>query len=471
MSDLSRGAGSGKTLTGRVFDGLQNLIAGLGSFRDWRSSHQYTVAIPQSAVELDALYSSSWLADKIVSIIPDDMTREWVDLSWDGLDDDPTEKRALTDAAEALGLADRTNEAAKWGRLYGGAVVFMGIAGEDPATPLNMAAIKKDSLKYLLVFDRWRCVANPVTDWTLGPNLDMPLSYRETRSGMTIHHSRVVRFGGRKLPWREKQNNQGWDGSVLQPVMDAVRDYDFTKAGIASMVKDANVDILGVEGLYDMLATADGESELTKRFTSAATLKSFNGMLLTDKTREQWSQKTIAFSGVNDVLEKFMNDVSGAADVPITRLFGRSPGGLNATGESDATNYNNHVAAKQRTHLRPPLKVLYEALVRSTLGRLPENFDFSFRPLSQMSATDKATIQKTNADRDKIYVDLGVLTEGAVARQLKDDNVYSTLEEEDVQMAEELAQQPEPEARALPAAAKSGGALPPKTDSTTEEGE
>ncbi len=259
---------------------------------------------------------------------------------------------------------------------------------------------------------------------------------------------------------------------MLQPALDAIRDYDFTKAGIASMVKDANVDIMGVDGLYDMLSTADGEAQLTKRFTSAATLKSFNGMLLTDKEREQWQQKTIAFAGVNDVLDKFMSDVAGAADVPITRLFGRSPGGLNATGDSDSTNYENHVAAKQRTHLRPPLKVLFEVLARSTLGRLPENFDFTFRPLSQMSSTERATIQKTNADRDKIYVDLGVLTEGAIARQLKDDNVYSTLEEEDVEMAEELALQPEPGPApgvpAAPAAAKKPGSATPPKPSTTE---
>jgi phage-related protein (TIGR01555 family) len=161
-----------------------------------------------------------------------------------------------------------------------------------------------------------------------------------------------------------------------------------------------------------------------------------------------------------------MVDVSGGADVPATRLFGRSPAGMNSTGESDAANYNNRIAAEQVTKLRGPLKVLFEVLVRSTLGRLPENFDFTFRPLSQISANDKATIQKSNADRDKIYVELGVLTEGAVARQLKDDNVYSTLEEDDVKMAEELADQPDPEDVA---AAKGTPASKPTPEPYAEE--
>jgi phage-related protein (TIGR01555 family) len=447
MSDKSRGAGGGKSLTARVFDGMQNLIAALGTSRDKRSFGTYTLCLERSQMELDAIYSSSWLADKIVSVIPDDMTREWVDLSWDGLDERPEDKKLLKDAVEMFDLRGKVNEAAKWGRLYGGAVILILIAGEDPRLPLDIHAVKKGSLKLLDVSDRHLCTADAVYG-TTDDGVGMPLYYREALTGLTFHWSRVIRFEGRLLTKQQRRSNQGWNGSVLGPVMDSIKDYDFTRTGIASMVYEANVDIISVDGLYDILATDDGEARLTKRFTSAGTLKSYNHMLLIDKEKESHGQKTTSFSGVNEVLEKFMVDVSGAADVPITRLFGRSPGGLNATGDSDAANYDNHVAAKQMTHLRRPLKVLFEVIARSTFGTLPENFDFTFRPLSQMSSTEKATIQKTNADRDKIYVDLGVLTEGAIARQLKDENVYSTLEEEDVEMAEELAGHPdvEPEA-------------------------
>lgn len=461
MNEQSPGPGGGKSLRARVFDRMQNVIAQLGTSRDKRSFSTYTPTFPIGQLDIETFYSSSWLADKIVSILPDDMTREWVDVSWDGLDDDPQDKKALRDAVEAIDLRSKVNEAARWGRLYGGAVIVIGLTGEDLATPLDMETITKGALKFLLVFDRYRCVPFGLPDPELGPNLDMPVFYREARSGLVFHWSRLVRFDGRKLPWREKVKNDGWDGSVLQPLMDSIRDYDFTRAGIASMVYEANVDIIAIEGLYDMVGTADGEAQLTRRFATAGTMKSVNQMLLLDKDKETFAQKTTAFAGVNEVLQKLMTDVSGAADVPITRLFGQSPGGLNATGDSDAQNYNNHVAAKQQTHLRRPLKVLYEVLARSTLGYLPENFDFSFRPLSQMSSSDRATIQKTNADRDAIYLREGVLTEGAIARQLKDDNVYSTLEEEDVKMAEELALQPELEPGPIPPALAPGMVAPP----------
>ena len=41
------------------------------------------------------------------------------------------------------------------------------------------------------------------------------------------------------------------------------------------------------------------------------------------------------FGGIADTYDRFMMDVAGAAETPVTKLFGRSPAGMNATGESD----------------------------------------------------------------------------------------------------------------------------------------
>lgn len=167
-------------------------------------------------------------------------------------------------------------------------------------------------------------------------------------------------------------------------------------------------------------------------------MKSFNRTLLLDAD-EDYEKKSNAFSGLDKVMQQFMVDVSGAADIPMTRLFGQSAGGLNATGDNDVRNYYDMVSAKQEAEVRPQLDYLYQILVRSELGSMPDDFRFDFNPLWQVSATEQATIDKTNADRDKVYLDAGVVTEGLVAKELKERGTYRNMTDEDVELAEELA--------------------------------
>jgi phage-related protein (TIGR01555 family) len=277
----------------------------------------------------------------------------------------------------------------------------------------------------------------------------MPLSYMiSDASAMTsnVHWSRVIRFDGRQLPYFSFTRNGMWHDSELERVIESVKDYDATKGGIATMVFEANVDIIESQGLAELLSTNDGKQKVIDRFALALMMKSFNRTLLLDggdgdgTGKETYVQKTTQFSGVVNVLEKFMVDVCGAADIPMTRLFGQSPGGLNATGDSDMDNYNNHVAAKQETHLRPQMEMLEEVLVRSELGSLPKNFTITFNPLSQMSAKEQAEVEKLQAERDHVYLTDGAISEALIARDLYERGTYPTMEDSDVKMAEDLAQ-------------------------------
>ena len=43
--------------------------------------------------------------------------------------------------------------------------------------------------------------------------------------------------------------------------------------------------------------------------------------------------------------------MAGAAEIPVTKLFGRAPAGMNATGESDLANYDSHCEQLNEEHL------------------------------------------------------------------------------------------------------------------------
>jgi phage-related protein (TIGR01555 family) len=128
---------------------------------------------------------------------------------------------------------------------------------------------------------------------------------------------------------------------------------------------------------------------------------------------EDYIRETLQLGGVDSVLYIIMMLVSADTGYPITRLFGVSPAGMNATGESDMRNYYDKVRSRQQRVLKPI--ILKIAKIISEWQKLPEPF-IEFRPLKQMSEKEQAELEKIQADKDKAvadtykaYCDIGVL--------------------------------------------------------------
>src|SRR5690606_6151383 len=103
--------------------------------------------------------------------------------------------------------------------------------------------------------------------------------------------------------------------------------------------------------------------------------------------------------------------VSGAADIPITRFLGQSPGGMQSTGESDIRNYYDRIKAGQELEMRPAMAVLDECLIRSALGSRPADLFYTWRSLWQSSEKERADIGKTTADTIKTLSDTKLIPE------------------------------------------------------------
>ena len=137
-----------------------------------------------------------------------------------------------------------------------------------------------------------------------------------------------------------------------------------------------------------------------------------------------------------------MTWISGAADIPVTRLFGTSAKGLNATGEGDMDNYFNSLSSKRLTQIDPGLRQLDEVLVRSATGAWIEDFNYVWNPLRQPDLVQIAQANKANAETDIAYKDAGVITTSQIQRKLQaaeqyqfDDEKIEALEaDEDLTM-------------------------------------
>ncbi len=139
-------------------------------------------------------------------------------------------------------------------------------------------------------------------------------------------------------------------------------------------------------------------------------------------------------------------DISGAAEIPVTRLFGRSPSGLNATGESDLQNYYDMIAEKQESVLRPILNKLLPVFVLSTLGSIPEDFDFEFDPVAEPTDKERADLAKCGTDNVVAAYNAGLISQRTALQELKQQSertgVWTNITDEDIERASDTVETP-----------------------------
>lgn len=423
------------TADGQVMmrDGLRNVVSGMGTDRDMRSFSRFTYGIYQDFAELEAAYSENWIARQVIDAPVDDATREWRTSSHEKATDIQREEKRLN-------LQGVTQEAFKWAGLYGGAGVLM-ITDQPLEKPLDVTKIKRGSLKRLLVLDRM-LLSGQQYNYTnpLDPNYTLPEIYRVAGGTQEIHWTHFVRAPGAKLPLRIRMINGGWDDSQLRRCMEDIKDAVAAKGGIASLIQEANVDIISKEGLAEALGSGDMDGQVAERYRLFGMMKSLFRLGLLDST-EEYARHPAQFGGLGEVLRSLMEWVSGAAEIPMTRLFGVQAKGLGDSGEGDMRNYYNAIRSRQESDYRQFLEVIDRVLVRSALGEMPEEYEFEFNPLSQPSDTELAQQELGFANADDVRLQQGVVRRSQLMRKLQAHGTYA-ITDEDIKAAEKLEREP-----------------------------
>jgi phage-related protein (TIGR01555 family) len=289
-----------------------------------------------------------------------------------------------------------------WGRLYGGAVGLILIKGqEDLSKPLDMDTIMPGSFLGIRILDRWSGVfpqGDLVTD-PEDPDFGLPDYYtiRDVRDTfeINVHHSRVIRFIGRELPWLEQVAELYWGESEIEAIYNEIVRRDNVAANITALTYKAQIEYREVEGLDQLLGI--GNTEMQRRFwnqmQAMSIVRSSQGISLINKG-DSVHNESYTFTGLGEVYDRIMMDVAGAARTPVTKLFGRSPAGMNSTGESDLANYYDYIDGLRETSLRAILDKLVPIMALSCWGKLPDDLEIIF---PSMQSPDEKAIAETGA--------------------------------------------------------------------------
>ena len=374
-----------------------------------------SASLTDSPALLTALYRESWLAKRIIDMPSEDMTRSWYTLEC-GLEGEDMEILQQLEARHEI-RREITN-AIRWARLYGGSCALMVIRGQEEELdqPLNPDRIVPGDFRGLLVRDRWDGVQPSLeieTDLD-DPDFGYPRYYdfqTEELGSLRVHHSRILRFTGRDLPRSQEIAEQYWGASELEHIWEELRKRTSTSENIAQLVFQANVTTLKMSDFGEVLAlgTDRQRQQVLSAMEEQNRLRNSFGLQLLS-AGDTYENHPYSFSGLSEVYEAFMMDMAGAAGIPATRLFGRSPQGMNATGESDLKNYYELIGQMQERHLRPALERLLPVMAMSCWGCAPERMTIRFPSLMTTSPREEAEIRAMNTETLAKAVAAGLMT-------------------------------------------------------------
>ena len=420
-------------------DDWSNFFTGQGIWgRDKRvGTHFQTVSLAFD--QLKDLWLGDDLAARAVETIPKEAMRQGYDLVISSAQDnggapassmDPGElANEVTQKLELLGADDYLEVAGNYERGYGGGAILIGAndGQEDMTQPLNLNNVK--SLDWLTPLEARELLPLYAYADPRAPKYGQPEIYQlQSRAvlpsyggnyastTMMIHESRLLIFPGIRVSrYQQMSARGGWGEAVLSRVYRVLRDFNTAWSSAGVLVTDFAQSVIKIAGLWEALAL-DGGKAFTNRLNAMELGRSSMNAITID-AGDSYERQQTPLSGLPDLLEKFAVRLAAACDMPLTLLFGTSPAGMNATGESDVRFFYDRVAAYQRKKILPQLRRLIQIIFR-TIGnkREPDKWVVKFRPLWQESAKDKAQAMLIQAQADTAWITATVLSADEVAK-------------------------------------------------------
>ena len=447
----------GKAVRPYRSDGYVNLMNRYGTTKDTTERYRFQ---PEPVIPDDLLtmyYEGNGLFAKIIDTPAEEAIKHGFSL--DGLKDQEIED-FYAEALDELDWEETAMTAIRWARLFGGSIVVMLVNdGRGLEEPLDWRNIR--SIDDLRVFDR--SVIQPDYGSMFNYSPEDPFRTRGSRLGMPeryfvssrygsfiVHDSRCLVFQNGILP--ENTSNsiyQLWGIPEYVRIHRAIRDAEVAHGSATKLLDRSIQAVYKMKDLSAELATEEGETRVLRRLQTIDMARGLLNSITIDSEGEDYDFKTFQFSGVADVIDATCNFLSALTSIPQTILFGRSPAGMNSTGDADLENWYNFLERLQRRMIKKNLRYLLSVIFQAgvSTGEVDEvpKIKITFNPLWSLSESEqadldakKAQTQLTRAQTAQLYIDKQVIDPSEVRKKLADseefdvENMLDEYEDEDL---------------------------------------
>jgi hypothetical protein len=294
-------------------DGIENLITGLGGFKDASSATTFAEVLLNQD-DMETAYRYDWIFPKAVDIPAKDATRKFLSLSG-----------KIAKIYKQLRVKYIVRKALEYKALYG--------------------------ISYIVVESEKRLLKTPLREGETVKKLHVYHNFNFDSDDKEVHDSRVYEM---------RQNEFG--DSILYKIQESVLNLLTALEIPASLLHKADMDFLSIKGLASALAKCkkdkdckEAEEKILKRVQTMYEQMSMFKIGIKD-TEEQFENFSKNMGGYDKLQQMYMYIVSGAVDIPVTRFFGMNPSGMNATGQIEMDMYYDSLSSMQDELIEPFLE-------------------------------------------------------------------------------------------------------------------
>lgn len=402
-------------------DGWKNFLTGLGvSGADKRES---AVLVPEehSHQEIDEFVEFDDMAARIVEALPEDMMREGWEVVIEG---DPEAAEAVMARVGEMEFNARMQDGLEDARAHGGAAILLGLidGSKDMSKPIDVARIQDIGwltalpCNELMPASWYSSIAEQhyggvsvfqIREQQFGTeNFLGKLAMANKAQLPLVHESRLLKFYGTRLSRRRMRQKHGWGGSVLYRCWKVIRDFQTSWSGAAALLQDFSQAVIRLKGLTEALESGN-EAAVIRRIQLMNLSRSMVNALVLDE-EEDFERKATPLTGMPEMLQQFALRLSAAARMPVSKLNGQAPAGLNATGDADIRFWYDYVKAAQNRLALPVinrfLKLLFLAKNGPTKGVEPDNWSVKFCSQYQLTEVEQADVMLKAAQADALWV-------------------------------------------------------------------
>lgn len=341
---------------------------------------------------------------------------------------------------EMYNLREVVKKACKWARIYGNSyLVPMLHDNADTEDPLDLNDISKiESFQVFSPTEILPLIPDLRPD---SPNYLRPDYYQFATYGFgklaagRIHHSRIIRFDGSKIPRDNFIKNAYKNQSVIAPIREVVASYGVAVEAVSSMVHQYSFGVYKskLAGTNISSDSISGQA-LMKRVSLMERGKAIaKTIILTEG--EDYLRQSGQFSGIGELLDKLKQDISVRVDIPQNILFNQGTSGVGNSGslgsggkgESERSDWEAFIANYQKENIKSPLSDIYKLIFSSHAfkielqektgspmkldGKKPYPcFDIIFESTRDPNPNEEAELQVNLLTADGMALELGLIS-------------------------------------------------------------
>ncbi len=251
------------------------------------------------------------------------------------------------------------------------------------------------------------------------PDFYKPQSWFEL--GKKTHSSRYCTFIFREVPDLLKPAYDFAGISITQLMMPYVNRWLRTAKSVNDLINIFSIVNLATDLATMLQAAPQDPKSIFSRLKAFVHTRDNKGVMVTNKATEELSIQNASLSGLDKLQAQAQEHMATPGRMPLIKFFGITPSGLNSSSEGEFQNWYAYVKGMQELGFNDHVKRVLELVQMDLFGTVDDDIVHEWQPLFEPTGKELAEIRKSDADRDGVYVDKGVVDPDEVRDKLRKD--------------------------------------------------